>query len=249
MIPPTIPPNGMSAAKAALRYWERRQEVVANNLANVSTDGFKAERAFARLEDGATPVAQTATDLGTGTLRATGNPLDVALGGEGFVVVRTTTGERWSRAGSLQLNAARELVDQNGNPVLGSDGPIVVPDGIAGVEIDRRGVVRSAPQADRLGRFDGERAVFGTLRLETAPRGTSIAHEGDQYFLPTTDKRPLDAATRDVRQGFVEDSNVSPTQALVEMITIQRHFAFAQKALSTLDDARGKAVNDLGKPV
>ena len=248
-MPPTIPANGMSAAKAALRYWERRQEIVANNLANVSTDGFKGERAFARLVDEATPVAETATDLSTGSLRATGNPLDVALGGEGFTVVKTANGERWSRAGALQLNLKRELVDQNGNQVLGSDGPIVVPESVAGIEIDRRGIVRAAPQADRLGRFDGERAVFGTLRLETAPKGTTIAHEGDQYFLPTANKQPLDAAARDVRQGFAEDSNVTATNALVEMITIQRHFAFAQKAISTLDDARGKAVNDLGKPV
>lgn len=248
-MPPTIPPNGMSAAKAALRYWERRQEIVANNLANVSTDGFKAERAFARLVDEATPVAETATDWSAGSLRATGNPLDIALGGPGFTVVQTPKGERWSRAGAFELNLKRELVDQNGNQVLGSGGPIVVPPQVGALEIDRHGVIRAAPQADRLGRFDGERPVLGTLRLEGVPAGTTVAHEGDQYFIPAANKRPLDAAARDVRQGFAEDSNVTATNALVEMITIQRHFAFAQKALSTLDDTRGTAVNDLGKPV
>lgn len=248
-MPPTIPSNGMSAAKAALRYWERRQEVVANNLANVSTEGFKGERAFARLVDGGDPVAETSTDLRTGSLNATGNPLDVAIAGEGFFVVSTPSGERLSRGGALQLNTKQELVDQNGNQVLGDNGPITIPAGAAGIEIDRTGAIRLAPQADRLGRFDGDRPVLGRLRVETVPKGTTIAHEGNHYFIPPAGRQPIDAAQRDIRQGFTEDSNVGATDALVEMITIQRHFAMAQKAISTLDDTRGRAVNDLGKPV
>jgi flagellar basal-body rod protein FlgG len=239
----------MSAAKAALRYWERRQEVVANNLANVSTDGFKAERAFARLVEGGDAVAQTATDLRTGSLNATGNPLDVALASDGFFVINTPTGERLSRGGAFQLNTNNELVDQHGNQVLGDKGPITIPAGAAGVEIDRTGTIRLAPQADRLGRFDGERPVLGRLRVETVDRGTTLAHEGNQYFLPPAGRRPVEGAQRDIRQGFTEDSNVGSTDALVEMITIQRHFAMAQKAISTLDETRGRAVNDLGKPV
>src|SRR5262245_42069828 len=74
-----MPPlNGLEAAAAALRYWERKQEVVANNLANVSTDGFKATRVFATLLDGIRPVARTSSDMSTGTLKQTGNPMDVA---------------------------------------------------------------------------------------------------------------------------------------------------------------------------
>lgn len=248
-MPPTPPATGMSAAKAALRYWERRQEIAANNLANVSTDGFKGERAFARLVDGGHAEAAAATDLRPGALKSTNNPLDVALAGDGFFVVQTPQGERLTRAGSLRLDADRRLVDQNGNAMLGTAGPITIPAGVGDVEIDRTGTVRAAVAADRLGRYDGERPVLGQLRLEAAPKGERLAHEGDRYFVPGTTRPALAPERRDVRQGFLEESNVSATDALVEMITIQRQFALAQKAASTLDDARKRAVNDLGKPV
>ena len=94
------PVNGLTSAAASLRYWERRSEVTAHNLANASTDGFKAERVFGRLlgagGEGGT-VAQTATDLRAGTFRTTDNPLDLALGTDGFLVVNTPAGERFTR--------------------------------------------------------------------------------------------------------------------------------------------------------
>jgi flagellar basal body rod protein FlgG len=239
----------MSSAKNALRYWERRQEVVANNLANVSTDGFKGERVFARMLSDNSPSPETATDLRSGSLRNTSNPLDIGLMGDGFLVVQTPTGERLSRGGAMRLDTQNFLVDQNGNQVLGEHGPIQIPAEVGSVEIDRGGVIRSAPGADKMGRYDGERRVLGTLRMESTPAGAPLTHEGNSYFLPPTGRAPLASAKRDVRQGFVEDSNVAATDAIVEMITIQRHFALAQKAITTLDESRGKAVNDLGRPV
>jgi flagellar basal body rod protein FlgG len=239
----------MAAAKSALRYWERRQEVVANNLANVSTDGFKGERVFARLVADGMAVAQTMTDQRNGTLRQTGNTLDVGLASAGFLVVKTDHGERYTRGGALKIDPTNHLVDQNGNQVLADGGPVLIPSTVAGIEIDRTGIIRASPSADRLGRFDGERPILGRLRLEQPPAATPLAHEGDQYFIPAATTNPVAIADRDVRQGYVEDSNVTATDAMVEMITIQRHFAFAQKAITTLDDTRGRAVNDLGKPV
>lgn len=248
-MPPTAPATGMTAAKAALRFWERRQEIAANNLANISTDGFKGERAFARIVDGGRAEAAAATDLRPGPLKATGNPLDIALAGDGFLVVQTPQGERLTRAGSLRLDAERRLVDQNGNPVLGTAGPIIVPPETADLEIDRTGTVRAAVAPDRLGRYDGERPALGQLRLEAAPTDGALGHAGDRYFIPGATRAALPPERRDLRQGFLEESNVSATDALVEMITIQRQFALAQRAASTLDDARRRAVNDLGKPV
>ena len=119
-------PNGMTSSAHALRYWERRQEVVSNNLANVSTDGFKAERAFASLMDGALPEIDTQTDMRAGTLRPTGSPLDLAMGGDGFLVVSTPDGERLSRGGALRLDDEHRLVTAQGYPVLGDQGPIVL---------------------------------------------------------------------------------------------------------------------------
>src|SRR5205085_4652182 len=97
---PAPMPNGLSSAASALRYWERRQEIATNNLANTSTDGFKGERVFAKMLGDALPVAQTATDLRAGTLRQTGNPLDLAIPGQGFFVVDTPNGQRFTRGGA-----------------------------------------------------------------------------------------------------------------------------------------------------
>jgi flagellar basal body rod protein FlgG len=245
----SIPPNGMAAATWALRYWERRQEVVANNLANVSTDGFKGERAFARVLEGRLPEIETRTDFRAGSLRQTDNPLDVALRGDGFLVVETPQGERYARGGALRLDTDRTLVDQNGNRVLGEDGPIRIPTDVVAIEIDRSGAVLGQVSTDPFGVPDGARPVFGRLRLETVPAGTTIPHEGDTYWRPPETRTVLAPEARDVRQGYLEESNVGTTDALIEMITIQRHFAFAQKAITTLDEIRGTAVNDLGKPV
>ena len=100
---PTL--NGMDSAAAALRFWERKQEIVANNLANVSTDGYKSQRIFAQLLDGMRPDPVTSSDMSTGTLRQTGNAMDVAVDGPGFFVVSTPNGERYTRGGTLRINS------------------------------------------------------------------------------------------------------------------------------------------------
>jgi flagellar basal-body rod protein FlgF len=85
-----------------MHYWERRQEVLANNLANANTDGFKAERVFARLMGDAMTAGDTRTDRTAGTLRQTHAPLDLALADDGFFVVETPDGERLTRGGSFR---------------------------------------------------------------------------------------------------------------------------------------------------
>jgi flagellar basal-body rod protein FlgF len=232
--------NGLTAAASALRYWERRQEVASNNLANVSTDGFKGERVFGQMLGDATTVARAATDLRTGTLRTTGNPLDLGLAGDGFFVVQTPAGERYTRGGSFQLDADRRLVDAQGNAVLGTtgdgaSGPIVLPSGA--VTVDAAGAVS----------VDGK--AVATLRLERTAPGAQLAHEGGTLFVPDGSGQPVAAADRRVRQGSLEESNVSPIGSLVDMIAVQRAYASVQKAVTTLDAVRGTAVTDLGKPV
>jgi flagellar basal-body rod protein FlgF len=234
--------NGLTAAASALRYWERRQEVASNNLANVTTTGFKGERVFGQMFGDAMTAAQTSTDLRAGTLHETHNPLDVALTGDGFLVVDTPNGERFTRGGSLQLDAERRLVDAGGRPVLGEPGPdgqgggpIVIPQGA--VAIDRAGEIT----------VDGK--PVARLRVERGGPGAALAHEGGTLFVPDANRRPVAAAERDVRQGAVEESNVSPVGALVDMIAVQRAYASVQKAVTTLDSVRGTAVTDLGRPV
>jgi flagellar basal-body rod protein FlgF len=229
-------PNGLSAAASALRYWERRQEIASNNLANVSTDGFKGERVFARMLGDALPVAQAATDTRAGSLRETHAPLDVAVMGEGYLVVDTPNGERFSRGGSLQLDADRRLVDPSGHPVLGERGPITVPQG-ADLTIDASGTLK----------VDGK--PVDRLRLERAGPGAELAHEGGNLLVPDAARAPLADRERGVRQGFVEESNVNAVASMVDMIAVQRAYASVQKAVTTMDAVRGTAVNEIGKPV
>src|SRR5262245_37196279 len=117
-------PDGIQSAASALRYWERKQEVLSNNLANATTDGFKAERVFARLLGEAFPIPDASTDLRAGTFKETGSPLDLALQGDGFFVVSTDRGERLARTGSFRLDDKGFLVTADGHPLLGEKGPI-----------------------------------------------------------------------------------------------------------------------------
>lgn len=230
------PINGMKQAASAMRYWERRQEIVSNNLANVDTHGFKGERVFARmLDDGMGPVADTATDLRNGSLKQTGSPLDIAIGGDGFLVVETPQGERLTRGGSFRLDDEGRVVDPRGNVLLTEGGPLMVEGGT--VEIDSGGKVL----------VDGREV--GTLRVENVPAGAELIHEEGTLFLADDVGIPVAAGDRKIRQGHLEDSNVSSIDALVDMISIQRAYSAAQKTMTTLDEIRGTIANELGKPV
>jgi flagellar basal-body rod protein FlgF len=233
-----MPPlNGQLSAAHALRYWERKQEVVANTLANVSTDGFKQQRVFARLLDGINPVAQASSDLSTGTLKQTGNAMDVAISGDGFFVVSTPNGERYTRGGTFRVDDKHRLVDIEGRPLLGvkKNEPLVLTDGP--VEINKAGEVKQNGQ------------IVDTLRMEGAPKG-ELQREGEALWVPpTTDKRVLKADERHVEQGHLEESNVNSMSALIDMVVVQRAYASVQKAIMEMDRSNETAVTQLAKPL
>ncbi|MGQ0646122.1 MAG: flagellar hook-basal body protein [Gemmatimonadaceae bacterium] len=226
--------DGIASAASALRYWERRQEIAANNLANVNTDGFKAERAFAQLIGDNGPETGAMTDWTEGSLNPTANPLDMALRGHAFFVVNTPNGERFSRGGAWSIDPEGYLADTAGNRVLGEKGAIRV----AGREVS----------IDRGGRVAVDGVWIDRLRIETVPPGTTLQHDAGTTWIPDASRTSVAIEARDVRQGHLEGSNVNSIDALVDMISIQRNFAFTQKAISTLDDVRATITNQLGKP-
>lgn len=232
-----MPPlNGMDSAASALRYWERKQEIVANNLANVSTDGFKAQRVFARLLDGVRPIAQATSDLSTGNLRGTGNTMDVAIDGDGFFVVQTPEGDRYTRGGSLHLDDKRQLVDQNGHPLLGEKGtPLKLLDGP--LTIGKTGEVTQNGQ------------VVDRLRMESAPKGAELERQGDSLWMPPATRTPMKPEARSVRQGFLEESNVNSMSALVDMVAVQRAYASVQKAIVEMDHANETITTQIARPL
>jgi flagellar basal-body rod protein FlgF len=231
-----MPPlNGMESAASALRFWERKQEIVANNLANVSTDGFKAQRVFARMLDGANPVAETSSDLSTGSLKQTGNSLDVALDGPGFFVVTTANGDRYTRGGSMRLDEKHHLVDAEGRAMVGEKGPITV--GTGPVEIDATGQVKQNGQ------------LLDRLKVETAPKGTELTREGEALWVPPATRQVMKPEARSVKQGYLEESNVNSMGALIDMVSIQRAYASVQKAIIELDHTNETVTTQLARPL
>lgn len=234
-MPGPVQTNGMSSAAAALQMLERRQAVLANNLANASTRGFKGEMAFSRVMGNALAATDTAVDLTQGTLTQTHNPFDLAVEGDGFFVVNTPNGERFVRNGSFTLNANRQLVDGKGNAVMGENGPITIPNGR--VDIDAAGQIQ----------INGK--PFAMLRVERVASGADLQHEGGTMFVPDASRQSIPASERKVQQGFLEESNVNAMSAMTDMLSVLHRYQAAQKTLSTIDAVRGIAVTDLAKPV
>ena len=228
-------PDPLRRAGQAFRYWEHRQEVVANNLANASTPGFKGDRVFARLlAEGGGVEAQSRTDFRPGALTETDRPLDLALDGEGFMVVQTQGGERLIRGGAFQLDVSRTVVDPEGNPLLGDSGPIVLPEGGA-FEFSPRGEVR----------VDG--SVVARLRMVKLSGDAALDREGSLRFRVEGETSPLEEGKVRVRQGHLEESNVDPTGSMVEMIEIQRAYSALQRSVLVLDGVMDRISNDIGK--
>jgi flagellar basal body rod protein FlgG len=227
-------PDTLRTAADALRYWELRQQVAANNLANAQTPGFKGERVFARLLEGATPQSGARTDLTTGALRPTGNPLDIAIAEpRNFLVITTDAGERLIRGGALRLDDGGRLVDAAGHALLGENGPIAIPQG-ANVSIEGDGTVRA----------DG--VVVDTLRIETVGGPDDVTHEAGGVFFPRAARR-AEGADRALRQGFIEESNIDTLSSMIDMIEIQRNFAAVQGSLRTVDGVLDTIANQIGR--
>jgi flagellar basal-body rod protein FlgF len=225
-------PTALKLAGISLRYLERKQAVTANNLANVSTTGFKAERVFANLleNQGITPRAQT--DMRAGSLTATGNPLDVALEGNAMFVVATPEGHRYTRGGSLQVDANGRLVDASGNAMMGDNGEIVLPPGRAEINNDGS-VLVNGDAIDR-------------LRIERMD-ATGLTHEAAGLFRSEGAGVAVPNGERLVRAGHLESSNVTTLDALVDMIEVQRAYSAMQSSIRSIDDVMRTASNEIGR--
>ena len=216
----------------ALSYYMRRQEVSAQNLANVSTEGYKGDRIAARLSaDRQAPLPDQTLDLRQGNLKDTGRPLDLAIAGDAFLVVSTDKGERLTRGGSLTLDPSGILVDQHGDPVLGTGGPIAISG--KDVLIDGDGAIT----------VDG--ASAGMLRLVTASDLTKVTKEGLGHF--SAGSALGGAGQSRIRQGVLEEANVDAVTGMVDLISIQRAWATNTEAMKAMDSVLATVTGDIGK--
>lgn len=221
----------MAGAKAAMQ----RQEVLANNLANASTTGFRAElqalRAVPVRGDGAsTRVYALETTTGyndaAGPITTTGRSLDVAMQGQAWLAVQGLDGtEAYTRMGSLQVNAEGQLTTSGGVTVLGDGGPITLPPG-GEPQIGEDGAI-GIKQAD------GKITPAGKLKLVT-PEDKLV--RGDDGLFRTADGGPLPAdAYARLAAGALEGSNVNPIENMVAMIAAARQFEAQMKLMQTAE--------------
>ena len=225
----------------------QEMDVVANNVANLSTNGFKGERlvfqeqlskaARSHVDSGVSPRVSMVVDAGTyrdtaqGSFQKTGNPLDVALQGDGYLVVQATEGLRYTRAGAMQLNASRQLCDHNGFPVMGNGGPITLPQGENDVTVTSDGTVVTN---------GGAQGQLSIMRF--ANEQNLQAASGGTY---TTKEAPLPAADTTVLQGALESSNVQPISEMTRMIQLQRAYENVQHLLDNENDRETNAISKI----
>jgi flagellar basal-body rod protein FlgF len=220
----------MSGAKATLQ----RQDILAHNLANVSTAGFRAEMAAFRavpvLGDGAsTRVFAIESTPGysdaPGVVQTTGRALDVAVSGKSWLAVQALDGtEAYTRGGALDISPEGQLVTRGGLPVMGDGGPISVP---ANAQID---IGADGSVTGKVGAAKAQ--VLGRLKLVTPE--APMARGGDGLFRAPSGELSADPQAR-VQQGALEGSNVSAVETMVSMITAARQFEQQMKMLQTAE--------------
>lgn len=232
----------LSAQLAALH----QTEVIANNLANLSTTGFKGQHLLfaqylSQAGDG-TPLAYvqelgTARDTSQGPITQTGNPLDVAIQGDGFFTVQTPLGPRYTRNGHFQLDADRQIVTSQGYPVLTDNGsPLVVPDGAGQITIGADGSVATTRQGS-----------VGTIGIATFAQPQAMLPTAGGLY--TTDQVPQAATGTRLVQGSFEGSNVEPIIEITRLIAAERNVDYTKTFINAQASQTSNALDRLGKSV
>jgi len=224
--------------------WQRH-EILANNLANVSTTGFKQDdlvlvpntAGIGGADAGLPaqmPQAVPWTDFSQGPIQVTGRSLDVALSGPGFLVVDTPRGPRFTRSGALEVNRDGVLALADGSPVLGERGPVRIR--------SPRVVVTESGEVQEDGRS------LDTLKIVGFPRPYRLIKEGGGLFAPADAAVvPEPASGSQVVPGALEGSNVSMVGTMVSMIELLRAYEAYQRAIQAVDEIDRRAVNEIGR--
>jgi flagellar basal-body rod protein FlgF/flagellar basal-body rod protein FlgG len=236
---------------------QRELDVVANNIANINTTGFKADGVV--FQEHLMPVARanqfsaadrrlsfvqdraTWQDLSQGPVQQTGNPLDIAINGDAFLTVQTPRGERYTRNGALQINATGELVTSEGYRVLGEGGPITLQPGDRDVSISSDGTI-----SVREGKNTTD-SLRGKLRLVSFAQPQRLQKDGTSTFVPPDGVTPQPATNVRIAQGAVEKSNVRSVIEMTRMIEVTRNYTQIAGILQQQSDMRRSAIEKLAE--
>ncbi len=230
----------------------RELDVIANNVANVQTNGFKrrmsdttefqmpvasddtfkrgSDRRISFVVDRGTPL-----DTSSGQLEPTGNPMDVAINGDAYFVVQTPQGERYTRNGAMMLNSQGQMVNSDGHVIVGEQGPYQFGSEERDIRIASDGTVSSST------------GTRGKLRLVSFQNQQLLENAGANLFTTTAPAQP--ALQARVQSGYVERSNVRPVVEISRMIEVTRQYQNIANLMSKTDETRRNAIQKLGEPI
>lgn len=221
-------------------------DLLANNIANADTGGYKTDREFyslfispdAEVPDGANlatlPVIERNwIDFSQGNLRTTGNPLDLAIEGKGFFAVDSPAGVAYTRNGSFRVSSAGKLVTADGYPARTATGGNLQLDPSGTMEMLADGTVMQGGQ------------VVGQLAVVDFDNPQGLTKQGNNYFRTPDAKIPQRTATGQIQQGKLETSNVGSAEAAVRLVNITRQFEMMQRAVSICGEMNRKAIEEV----
>lgn len=229
---------------------QRKMDIIANNMANMNTAGFKGDSL--KFEEYLAPVAKLdrfkagdkgvkfvadpvmVRDMSAGSQRITGRELDVAISSEGWMVINSPQGERFTKNGQFKLSGDGTLVTSEGFPVLGEGGEIIFEAGETNIVIGKDGTITTS------------QGTKDRLRMVTFEHPENLSKEGNSLY--ASDETPGSSDKTTITQGAYETSNVQSMKQMTEMIETVRAYASVSKMIEATDDTRGKAIQQLGGP-
>ncbi len=247
--------DGMKRAAEGMIALSRLQDIITNNLANVSTAGYQADTMIvasfgdlfekemhkaelmggfepARVDDTPELYMRSVTRFQQGTLKQTDHPFDLALQGKGFFVIETPRGTMYTRNGAFTVDAQGRLMTKDGGYVMGQKGPIVINGKDFEVKEDGTVVV------------DGK--VVDKLLIVDFDNYSRLEKVGTSYFKAPIDLEPKPAEAK-VRQGYLEMANVNPIKEMVNMLTVLRSYEMSQKVIQSEDQMLKKYIEQVAR--
>ncbi len=236
----------LTSAASGMRARMESLDILANNLANVSTSGFKLDReafnvyASADAKDGESyatlsPITERhATDLGQGPLTETGSPMNLALEGQGFLTV--STGDRlvYTRNGQLKIGKDGAIESADGYKIQNTLGKPLIVDPAVPIDVDREGMVRQGGQE------------IGQIQISKVDDASKLQKLGATYFM-VADSSAMQKADAQVRQGYLEASNVNPADSSIRLVGVMRQFEMLQRAMQLGADMNRKTIDEVAK--
>lgn len=234
-------------AAAGMQSRMQSLDLVANNLANSSTGGYKTDGEFYTLfasesagEDASGPfsvpmIQRQWTDFGQGLLEPTNNPLDFGISGKGFFVVQGPSGPLYTRNGNFRFSASGALVTSEGYPLLQNNGQPFQANTAQPLDVSRDGEINQNGKS------------IGRISLAEFQTPSGLTKYGANYFVNSSSQEPGVAADTQIYQGKIEASNVSASHGAVRIVGLSRQFEMMQKAISLSNDMGKKAIEEVAK--